>query len=219
MSGPRVALVAEDQRLAQALAARFRSSLDTPPLTCDPQSVRAHLSRDGDGLLVLAAATAAQAEPLIRLVQEIFLCQWPPLLFLEHAPLPTLASAMPAMVVPCTGTKYEKNRHDCEGTRRAASPLLRHREVWVADPFPGFGDDVAGCGSGLFKRIEDRNVFEEDVFRSSSVGEFAQTFHSAFHAALGAEDEGYVEGADIENRFVHFVFDDLKVFEEFAADG
>src|SRR5262245_27070803 len=85
MLGARVALVTEDPRLAQAVSARLRSGLAYPPLLGDSQSVRAHLSRDADGVLVLAAASSAQAEALVRLVQEVYLRQLPPLLFLVDA--------------------------------------------------------------------------------------------------------------------------------------
>jgi DNA-binding NtrC family response regulator len=82
MSGSRVALVAEDQRVTQMLGVHFRAAFDVPPLACDAQAARRHLGPDADGLLVLAAAAPAQAAPLVHLVQEVYLRQLPPLLFL-----------------------------------------------------------------------------------------------------------------------------------------
>ena len=84
MHGPRVAVVAEDPRLAQAVNLRLRSSIEHPALLGDSQTIRPYLSRCRR-MLVLAAANAAHADPLIRLVQEVYLRQLPPLLFLVDA--------------------------------------------------------------------------------------------------------------------------------------
>jgi len=62
MLSPRVALVAEDQRLAQALAARLRHHLEVPPLVGDAQRMRSYLGRDSDGLLVLEPVHAADVK-------------------------------------------------------------------------------------------------------------------------------------------------------------
>src|SRR5438093_168586 len=56
MSGSRVALVAEDLRFAAAVGAHLEASLGHAPLLCRFDSVRDHLDRDTNGLLLLAAA-------------------------------------------------------------------------------------------------------------------------------------------------------------------
>src|SRR5437588_375628 len=91
MSSPRLALVADDQRVASAIQAHLKKGLGQTPLLTTFEGIRNHLGRDSDGLLVLAAVTPAHAEPLIRLVQEIYLRKLPPILFLVEAePLPAM---------------------------------------------------------------------------------------------------------------------------------
>ncbi len=99
MSGSRLALVADDQRLAHAISNHLKKNLGqvpehvfrldplrTPPgltgdnprkFLCAPRdSVRNFLDRTFDGVVILATATPADGEPLFRLVQEVHLQQW-----------------------------------------------------------------------------------------------------------------------------------------------
>jgi DNA-binding NtrC family response regulator len=80
MSGSRLALVAEDQRLASAISAHLKKALGQPPFVCEFEEIRDRLSHDTDGLLVLAASTAADSEHVLRLVQEIYLQKLPPII-------------------------------------------------------------------------------------------------------------------------------------------
>jgi DNA-binding NtrC family response regulator len=85
MSGQRLALVAEDQRVATAIQAHLQRSVGQAPFLCTFDSIRTHLGRDTDGLLLLAAVTPANAEQTVRLVQEIYLRQLPPIILLVEA--------------------------------------------------------------------------------------------------------------------------------------
>jgi DNA-binding NtrC family response regulator len=85
MFGPRLAVVAEDQRLSQTVAAHCRAGSAQPPFCGDSEAVRSLLASDGDGLLLLAAADSEQARPLVSLVQEVSLRQLPPRVFLLDA--------------------------------------------------------------------------------------------------------------------------------------
>lgn len=71
MTGSRVALVAEDQRLAGAISTALRKALNQAVVNCKYDAVRSHLGRDTDGVLILTVAAPADVEPAYRLVQEV----------------------------------------------------------------------------------------------------------------------------------------------------
>jgi DNA-binding NtrC family response regulator len=73
MSGNRIVLAADDQRLAGAIQAHLRKVFGVGVLQCTLDSIRNHLSRDTDGLLLLATATRDEAEVVICLVQQIYI--------------------------------------------------------------------------------------------------------------------------------------------------
>jgi DNA-binding NtrC family response regulator len=85
MTGSRLALVADDPKVAAAIGSYLKEGLGQSPLVCSFESIRDHLARDTDGLLLMVAVTPAHAEPLVRLVQEIYLRKLPPILFLVEA--------------------------------------------------------------------------------------------------------------------------------------
>ncbi len=80
MSGSRLALVADDSRLANAIGAHLKKALGQHALICQFASIRDHLGPDTDGVLLLAAAASADAKQIVRLVQEIYLQRWPPII-------------------------------------------------------------------------------------------------------------------------------------------
>jgi DNA-binding NtrC family response regulator len=80
MSGSRLALVADDPRLANAIGAHLKKALGQAPHICPFAAIREHLGPDTDGVLVLAASTNLEATEIIRLVQEINLQKWPPVI-------------------------------------------------------------------------------------------------------------------------------------------
>jgi DNA-binding NtrC family response regulator len=85
MPGSRLALVARDGGLARAVQAHLAKHLGTEAFACDFTTIRAHLGVDSDGLLVLAAAAPADAEPITRLIQDIALQKLPPVVALLEA--------------------------------------------------------------------------------------------------------------------------------------
>jgi DNA-binding NtrC family response regulator len=85
MPGSRLALVADDQRLANVIQAHLKKSLGQSAFLCKFEAIREHLRQDTDGLLVLAAASAADAEQVLRLVQEIYLQKLPPVILVVEA--------------------------------------------------------------------------------------------------------------------------------------
>ncbi len=85
MSGSRLAIVANDERLAGVIQAHLKKALGQFPFICNFEAIRERLGQDTDGFLVLAASCYEDAEPLIRLVQEVYLQKWPPILMvIEH---------------------------------------------------------------------------------------------------------------------------------------
>jgi DNA-binding NtrC family response regulator len=80
MSGSRLALVADDPRLAGAIQTHLKKALGQCVFLCKYEAIRQHLGADTDGLLLLAAASGAEAEQVLRLVQEIYLQKLPPIL-------------------------------------------------------------------------------------------------------------------------------------------
>jgi DNA-binding NtrC family response regulator len=80
MTGTRLALVADDQRLASSVQSHLRHALDQVSFVCGFGAIRDHLSRDANGVLLLGVATNSEAEQVFRLVQEIYLQKMPPVL-------------------------------------------------------------------------------------------------------------------------------------------
>ena len=80
MSGSRLALVADDLRLANTIGAHLKKQLGAPTVVCRYSSIRDVLGPDTDGVLVLAAASTVDAKQAFRLVQEISLQKWPPVI-------------------------------------------------------------------------------------------------------------------------------------------
>src|SRR5262249_34902179 len=78
MTGSRIALVAEDQRLVNPIQAHLKKTLGQTVFLCPMEAIRTHLGRESDGVLLLLTSPAAEGEPvqhhpIHRLVQELFL--------------------------------------------------------------------------------------------------------------------------------------------------
>src|SRR5262249_35659610 len=82
MSGSRLALVADDPRLTNAIQTHLKKILGYAAFHCPFQSIREHLGRDTDGLLLAAVASPADLEPVRGLIQDISLQQLPPVVLL-----------------------------------------------------------------------------------------------------------------------------------------
>src|SRR5262245_34498363 len=79
MTSPRLALVVDDQRLANAIQTRLKQALGRPALQYRTESFRDQLGPQGDGLLLLALALPCDPEPIQYLVQEVRLQKLSPL--------------------------------------------------------------------------------------------------------------------------------------------
>jgi two-component system response regulator HydG len=71
MIGSRVALVAEDQRSALNVQTVLKKAVGQPIFHCKLDTIRNHIGRDTDGVLILMVSAPAEAEPTLRLLQEI----------------------------------------------------------------------------------------------------------------------------------------------------
>ena len=110
MTGSRLALVAEDQRLAASIQAHLKKALGQPALHSTLQTIRSHLGRETDSVLLLVAASENDCEPVLRLVQEIYLQKLPIITFLVEGPdlppaseltqlIPYVAQRLPTLMV------------------------------------------------------------------------------------------------------------------------
>ncbi len=95
----RMALVADDPRLAQAVQGHLRRHLGREVFQCGLDDARQHLTPEMEGFLLLAAGAPADADRVLRLVQEIRIQQLPAVLTLleatPSAPGRGLAGLMP----------------------------------------------------------------------------------------------------------------------------
>lgn len=82
MNSSRVALVIDDQSLAHHIQTHLKKHLGQQVFQCSYASIRTHLSQETDGLLLLAASSDTQAEPILQLIREIYIRKLPPLLMI-----------------------------------------------------------------------------------------------------------------------------------------
>lgn len=82
MSNSRVALVSDDQRLAQSIQSHLKKALGQRVFQCDYDSARDHLGQETDGLLLLAAASRVESVPIVQLVREIYIRKLPPIIMI-----------------------------------------------------------------------------------------------------------------------------------------
>jgi len=76
-TGSQIALVADDPDLAHAIGAHVKRNVGTSVLVSSYLSIREYLGPRAQGVLVLAAASVADAEQALCLAQETILQQWP----------------------------------------------------------------------------------------------------------------------------------------------
>jgi DNA-binding NtrC family response regulator len=84
MAGSRLALVAEDRLLTEAIQTQLRQQLGQEAFHSAFEVFRDHVARDTDGLVLIAAGSAADVQPICWLVQEICLQKLPPVLVVLH---------------------------------------------------------------------------------------------------------------------------------------
>ena len=85
MTGPRLALIADDQRLASAILAHVEKTLSLVLWQCSFEGIRRYPTAEADGLLLLASGSDADAEQVLRLVQEVYLQKLPVVLLVVEA--------------------------------------------------------------------------------------------------------------------------------------
>jgi two-component system response regulator HydG len=99
MNGSRLALAADDQRLAGTIQTHLKRAIGQNAFQCDLDSVRGHITRDTDGLVLLATNSATEADKVFRVVQEIYLQRLPPIFLIVEgeglAGVPCLAGLDP----------------------------------------------------------------------------------------------------------------------------
>src|SRR5262249_53463180 len=84
----RVALAADDARLAGSIQAHLKRALGESGFSSTLAGGRSHIGHCTDGLLLLAATSPVEAEQVLRLVQEIYLQKLPPVLLVIEASPP-----------------------------------------------------------------------------------------------------------------------------------
>jgi DNA-binding NtrC family response regulator len=85
MSASRLALVADDHRLANLIQAHLKKSLGLAAFECALDKIHQHLKRDTDALLLLAAGSQSESEKVLRIVQEIYIRKLPPIIMIVEA--------------------------------------------------------------------------------------------------------------------------------------
>jgi DNA-binding NtrC family response regulator len=85
MTASRLALVADDARLASSIQSHLQKVFDREVFHGALDAMRIHLSRESNGLLLLAAGSPVESERVLRLVQEIYLQKLPPVLMIIEA--------------------------------------------------------------------------------------------------------------------------------------
>jgi DNA-binding NtrC family response regulator len=97
MTACRLALVADDPRLACQIQATLKKNFGHEVVHAGLDSVRARLTRDDRVLLLLAAASPVESERALRLVQEIYLQKLPAILMILEAGTPAPGRGLSAL--------------------------------------------------------------------------------------------------------------------------
>jgi len=97
MPSSRLALVADDGRLASQIQGHLRATLGREIAHAGMEAIRGQLTRAGGGLLLLAAGSVVESERALRLVQEIALQRLPCSLVLLEAVTPAPGRGLGAL--------------------------------------------------------------------------------------------------------------------------
>ncbi len=135
MSGSRLALVADDQRLASSIQAHLKKALGQVAFECTLATIHHHLGRDTDALLLLAAASRAESEKVLRLVQEIYIQKLPPIIMIVEDANPELGKQLQAL------DAYVSQRLRWPEDANALTHLIRERTGRVSH-FVGQEDET-----------------------------------------------------------------------------
>jgi two-component system response regulator HydG len=148
MSSSRLALVADDQRLADSIQSHLRKALGHPAFLCPFETIRDHLGRDTDGLLLIAASRPPDFTAIRWLVQDICLEKLPPVVMIldgEQPPYAELTAIEPyvarrflwpadaAMLTQMVRERC-KRAHEFTGTRPETLEELLSRRLLAQTP-------------------------------------------------------------------------------------
>jgi DNA-binding NtrC family response regulator len=145
MMFPRFALAARHQDLADSLLSQLKDSTGRPPLFCPFEAVPARLTPGGGGVLILASASAADAEQIVPLVQEISLRQCPITTLIVESPSADRVRGLDIL------TPYIAGRFRWpQELPRLAAFVKRHAQPPAADVDEGEESPSAIIGRRLF---------------------------------------------------------------------
>jgi DNA-binding NtrC family response regulator len=82
MSTNRIALVTDDPRLASSIQTHLKKTLGQTVFQCNFDAIRTHISQQTDGLMLLATASVAESEHILRLIREIYIRKLPPIIMI-----------------------------------------------------------------------------------------------------------------------------------------
>ena len=94
MIGRRLALVADDERLADAIQAHLKRSLGRAAFACTLDAVHTHRHCETGALLLLTAASRSESEKILRLVQEIYIQKLPPIIMIVEETSPKMGKQL-----------------------------------------------------------------------------------------------------------------------------
>jgi DNA-binding NtrC family response regulator len=135
MIGSRVALVADDQRLATSIQTALKKTANQAAFPCKYDAIRTHLGRDTDGVLIAAVTDPGEVEPLLRLLQEVAIQSLELSAFLVTGP------DLPACPEIDAIEPHVAARLAWPGDANALAGLVRER-CSAANPFLGTRDET-----------------------------------------------------------------------------
>ena len=136
MTSSRLALLADDQRLASTIQTHLQRAFGRPICQYGLEEARARVTRDSDGLLLLLASSPVESERVLRLVQEIYLQKLPPVLILIEAGASGPGRGLSAL------DPYVASRLRWPEEDGLLLPLLRERLSGPPRPFETDGEAV-----------------------------------------------------------------------------
>jgi DNA-binding NtrC family response regulator len=121
MTASRLALVADDPRLAGAIQTHVKRAFGREAIHRGLDAIRGHITRASNSLLLLAAGTPVESERVLRLVQEIYLQKLPGVLMVIEAGVPAPGRGLASL------DPYVADRLRWPEDAARLVSLLRHR--------------------------------------------------------------------------------------------
>jgi DNA-binding NtrC family response regulator len=159
MLGSRLALVSNDQRLAEAIQAHLQKTLGQTPFTCAIEEIRSCLAPDTDGLLLLATDQAADAEKILRLVHEMCIEKLPPIVLIVEGDAVARQHRLNALegrvahrvrwpeeaatLVSLVKSRMGKGRHFTKADEESLEEVIRRRLLNRTPSLQGLAEQIA----------------------------------------------------------------------------